>query len=281
MNLPVPPATGSARLSSSPPAARPLCRRYDLCGDCLHTLSQPLTAAWGSLELLLAQPQHSSEALWERLQEALEELRALTEWIRVLGDVAEEQRVSPPAAVVALNETLPAAFEVLRRSLEGWQLRLETVSGETVRVAISPELVTRALFFLLHDAFGDAAGTPAAVISLRRSEDAAEIVVAGESPALAAEPEEVLFNPFYGRRRVARRGRRGGFGLAVAKRIIESHHGLIRAQFLESNRLCFHIRLPLAPGNGSLPPGASQPPACFLPAPASGEDGSPKTLRKI
>jgi signal transduction histidine kinase len=234
----------------------------------LHNLSQPLTAVWGSLEMLMARPDRQGDGQLERIQEALDELRALAEWIRVLGDIVEDHRAARPEGGLSLRDILREVIDAIRLSPENKPLRLDFRCEEDVRVDMNADLLSRAILFLLHDSFGAVSDGSASVILRLHSDEGAEILIAGKHLSVLTESIENLFSPFHGARRAAAQSRRGGFGLAIAKRIIELNNGTIQAEIQNAEDLSFRIRLP-----------RSSHPA--VPAPDNPENSTPTARRQI
>jgi PAS domain S-box-containing protein len=78
-------------------------------------------------------------------------------------------------------------------------------------------------------------------IRARRGDGTVELVVADDGPGIPPSLRETLFQPFVTTKREGT-----GLGLMICKRIVEAHHGTIRAGTAEGGGAAFTIALPLA-----------------------------------
>ncbi len=84
-------------------------------------------------------------------------------------------------------------------------------------------------------------------VSATRSDDDVIIRITDQGPGIAADERELIFRRFYSERPASEDfGRHSGLGLAIARTIIEGHHGSISAHDREdgANGACFQISLP-------------------------------------
>ena len=77
--------------------------------------------------------------------------------------------------------------------------------------------------------------------SLSERTGMAELLVADTGPGLSPEVRERLFLPYFSTKQ-----RGTGLGLAIAAKIVQDHHGHIRAEQRGALGACFVIELPLA-----------------------------------
>jgi signal transduction histidine kinase len=74
-----------------------------------------------------------------------------------------------------------------------------------------------------------------------------QVSVADNGPGIAAADRERLFDRFYRAEQSRTRAKGGaGLGLAIAKKIVEAHHGTIGVASPPEGGTVFSIRLPLA-----------------------------------
>jgi two-component system sensor histidine kinase ChvG len=114
--------------------------------------------------------------------------------------------------------------------IEGEDMRLERVLNNLLDNAVS---------------FSPAAGV--VEISATRSDDDVIIRIADQGPGIANEERELIFRRFYSERPQGEDfGKHSGLGLAIARTIIEGHHGSISADDREDGATgaCFQICLP-------------------------------------
>jgi C4-dicarboxylate-specific signal transduction histidine kinase len=79
------------------------------------------------------------------------------------------------------------------------------------------------------------------IVATGVSGEQAEILVGDSGPAIAADHLKDVFDPFF-----TTKTRGTGMGLAIARTIVEAHHGQIFAENRNSGGAMFRIKLPLA-----------------------------------
>jgi len=77
-------------------------------------------------------------------------------------------------------------------------------------------------------------------VSTARASNQAEIRIADTGPGIAAGDLANVFNPFFSTKPEGM-----GMGLAIAKTIVEAHHGTMVAENLPAGGALFTVRLPI------------------------------------
>jgi len=119
--------------------------------------------------------------------------------------------------------------------------------GEPLRVNGDMSHLTRATSNLLGNALKYGGDAPEVTLRVRRA--AAGVVISVEDRGDGLEPSEIsrLFEPFYRGQRASEAHIPGsGLGLALVKRIVESHGGRVSAMNAASGGALFTIELPAA-----------------------------------
>jgi two-component system sensor histidine kinase BaeS len=113
------------------------------------------------------------------------------------------------------------------------------------------------------------AGTSIVVRAQKLADGGVEIQVTDRGPGIAPADRERIFEKFYRGKHGATLAVRGtGLGLAVARQIVEAHHGTIGVTSTVGEGSMFWVRLPsLAPADAvGAPPVSQSPPPAALPA---------------
>ena len=78
-----------------------------------------------------------------------------------------------------------------------------------------------------------------------RRPGAVEVVIRDDGPGIPAEVRDKIFYPF-----VTTKEGGSGIGLAMARKIVECHHGMIDVAVGEQGGTAFTLRLPVAVDHG-------------------------------
>jgi len=175
----------------------------------------------------------------EVILSSVESMRLLVDQF---GALAEFPAAQPRAA--SLHEIVESALLLFHGRLEG--IRIETYFSPALPpVLADPEALKRALANLIDNA---AEAMNASFHRVLRVETAlsersgmAELLVADTGPGLSPEMRERLFLPYFSTKQ-----RGTGLGLSIAAKIVQDHHGTIRAEQRGASGACFIIELPLA-----------------------------------
>ena len=122
-----------------------------------------------------------------------------------------------------------------------------TVMGEDVRLE-------RMLTNLIDNAVSFSSLTGLVEISATRADDEIIIRISDEGPGVPEQEREAIFRRFHSERPQSENfGKHSGLGLAIARTIIEGHHGRIRVRDRVDGKpgACFEIALPCAEASTS------------------------------
>ncbi len=158
------------------------------------------------------------------------------------GALAEFPAAQPRAA--SLNEIAEDALLLFHGRLGG--IRVETNFFRALPpVLADPEGLKRALANLIDNAAEAMNGSFHRVLrvetTLSERSGMAELLVSDTGPGLSPEVRERLFLPYFSTKQ-----RGTGLGLAIAAKIVQDHHGTIRAEQRGASGACFVMELPLA-----------------------------------
>ena len=150
---------------------------------------------------------------------------------------------------ISLAESVQAAVLGLRS--------LESDRHGAVKVDIAPDLplingdasnLTRAVSNLIANALKYSGDSPQVSVEVRARGGEVEVVVSDSGPGLAPSEIPHLFEPFYRGQKASEAQIPGsGLGLALVKRIAESHGGRVSASNTPKGGAAFTLSLPCAP----------------------------------
>jgi two-component system, OmpR family, sensor kinase len=216
--------------------------------DASHELRTPLTSVRGYLDLAL-DGELSPASLTESLRRARSESRRMGDLVEdlfllaqldqgrtlrqervdlgvVIEDAASDARAMEPARTIEVDRAVGGDTVV-----EGDQHRLRQVVASLVQNA------------LVHT-------PPTATIKLvvRPMRDSVIVDVADDGPGLPAGLQHNVFDRFTrGEQSRSRQTGGAGLGLAIARSIVEAHHGTISVDATPGSGCTFSIRLPRSP----------------------------------
>ena len=216
-----------------------------------HEIKNPLTPISLSAERIL---RHLHRADFDRfhgestaaIRKSGEVILSSVETLRLLvdqfGALAEFPAARPRSA--SLNEIAESALALFQGRLEG--ILIETAfAPELPPVLADPEALKRAVANLIDNAAEAMTASFHRVLRLETSlserTSMAVLTVSDTGPGLSAEVRERLFLPYFSTKQ-----RGTGLGLAITSKIVQDHHGTIRAEQCGASGACFFIELPLA-----------------------------------
>ena len=222
-------------------------RRGDLVAFLAHDLKTPLTSVMGYLTLLKDDPGLTPEQRAKYTGIALDKARRLEELLGEFFDITRmdlegEPGERRPIQLSMLLEQLSDEFYPLFAEKE---LRCSVEIQHHLVVPGDPDKLARVFDNVLRNAVSYSAPGGRVDIHARSVGRQAEITIRNEGLEIPEGELANIFQKFY-RLDAARSSRTGGagLGLAIAKEIVESHGGTIRAE--SNGRLTsFVISLPL------------------------------------
>ncbi|WP_442895108.1 sensor histidine kinase [Bradyrhizobium sp. AZCC 2230] len=218
----------------------------ELTTSIAHELNQPLGAILTNTETAELMLNASSPDI-DEVRQILADIRRddhrASEVIRRLRSVLKKRPFE--IEEVELNDTVREAIGLVRAVADGRSIMLTYVpafaylhvKGDPVQL----QQVVLNVIINAMDAVSDADTKKREVsVSTLRAGNQAEIKVADTGPGIAAGDLANVFNPFF-----TTKPQGMGMGLAIAKTIVEAHHGTIAAENQPSGGALFTIRLPI------------------------------------
>jgi two-component system sensor histidine kinase KdpD len=202
--------------------------RSALLDSVTHEFRTPLTAIKLSVTTLLGPDPVSPEERQDLLTVINEESDRLN---RLVGEAAEmaqldARQVELRCEAHSVSDVISAAMEMSKQSVAGREVRLQ-LPLDLPAVYVDRERIAEVLMQLLENAAKySPAGTPIA-IAAEAAGTGVRISVADQGPGIDDMEQSLIFEKFYRGRDQRYRVQGTGMGLAIAKAIVQAHHGSI------------------------------------------------------
>ncbi|MBR0722577.1 HAMP domain-containing histidine kinase [Bradyrhizobium manausense] len=225
--------------------------RYSTVGELTTSIAHELNQPLGSIltnaetaELLLKANSPDLDEIRQILADIRRDDQRASEVIRRLRAVLKKT----PFEVknIELNDTVREAIGLAKTVADGRRITLTYMPFQTeLHVKGDPVQLQQVILNLIinaMDAVSDAdTGKREVSVSTLRTGHQAEIRITDTGPGIAAPDLENVFDPFF-----TTKPQGMGMGLAIAKTIVEAHHGVIAASNQLAGGALFTIRLPMA-----------------------------------
>ncbi|MEW8509129.1 MAG: HAMP domain-containing sensor histidine kinase [Candidatus Thiodiazotropha sp.] len=216
-----------------------------LINDISHELRSPLTRLRLQIGLLEKKLDAEQVQHLERMDREVSRLDELVEQVLTMArmETFKDEPLQDYVDLVVLLEELTRVIELEAKAKE-CRLKLACAQKELV-ISASKELLRRAIENVLRNAVQHSVPGSTISASLNVYPDYCEILVQDGGQGLDPTLLESIFKPFF-RADPSRKSKQGhGLGLAIAKRAVTLHRGLISARNHEQGGLAVTIKLPL------------------------------------
>lgn len=226
-------------------------RRAQLLADISHELRTPLTVLRGEADVALRGrpgPEELRGALERIGGEAADLSALLDDLIAVARTEAESQQHEPTE--LRLDEVVAAAVQDGAVLAEPREVTIVTRLGDSgARVAADFRRLKQALMIGLDNAVKHAPPGSTITVSTGREGREALVRIADQGPGLSEEDRSRAFERFYrGKDERALLNQGLGIGLAIARDIVDRHHGSIRLDNGAAGGAVLTLGLPLLTG---------------------------------
>ncbi|MFZ1361246.1 MAG: ATP-binding protein [Candidatus Saccharimonadales bacterium] len=212
--------------------------------DASHELRTPLAIMKSEIEVTLRDPNASKQELREILESNLEEVDKLGRLSKVLLQLSKIDHTDIVMEKLALELVLR---DVIKRQNQPASRITLTSTPRTPAARGNQESIEELCMILLDNALKYSPSDSLVSIKLSRRGNRACIEMTNTGKGISAQDLPHIFDRFYradtSRTSTAQSGH--GLGLALAKRIIEIHHGELLATSARNHATTFTILLPI------------------------------------
>lgn len=224
--------------------------RYSAVGELTTSIAHELNQPLGSIltnaetaELMLKARSPDLDEIGHILADIRRDDQRASEVIRRLRSVLRKTPFE--IRKLELNDTVWEAIGLAAAVADGRRIALSYVPAVTaLPIKGDPVQLQQVILNLIinaMDAISDADMKKRDVsVATVRAGNLAEIRIADTGPGVAAGDLASVFNPFF-----TTKPEGMGMGLAIAKTIVEAHHGMIAAENLPAGGALFTVRLPI------------------------------------
>jgi signal transduction histidine kinase len=228
--------------------------RRELVANVSHDLRTPLASLRGYLDtLLLKHDSLSADQRKEYLAVAVRQSTHLGKLVSDLFELAklESQETRPRQEWFSLGELIQDVAQKFRLEAEGKNVPVETDFGNGAALVWADiALIERVLENLIENALRHTEPGGAIRMALRGDDGFVEVLVSDTGRGIPAEALAHVFDRSFS---LDRDHRRGGLGLAIAKRILELHGSSIAVTSTPGEGTRFSFRLPRGDHAADLP----------------------------
>jgi signal transduction histidine kinase len=218
-----------------------------------HESKNPLASILGHLELIAFEPERTRSLTdsTEAIERAAERMRSMVDNLLLLAEVADVDAVLD-LEPVDLTAVVGEAFDLVRLTAEHKHLRVivETPPAPVYAYGDEHELFQTCVNLISNAVkYTPPGGTIR--ISLRRTADDIELVVADTGIGISVADQDRLFDEFFRSTDAAALATPGtGLGLSIVHRVVERHRGSIAVDSDLGTGSRFTVTLPSPPDKG-------------------------------
>lgn len=218
--------------------------RRQMTADIAHDLRSPLSVIAGYTEALSDGKLPSSPEIYDILHQETRHLNRLVDDLRTLSlaDAGELSLILLPAQPGALLERVAARHAVAAEE-NRLSLRLE-IAPDLPLISVDAERMAQVFDNLILNAFRYT--SPGGIITLSAETTGGQVrmLVRDNGSGIAPEDLPLIFDRFYRGDKARQGSGESGLGLAIAKSLVEAHHGIITVDSIPGEGTTFTIHLP-------------------------------------
>ena len=221
-------------------------RQRQFAADASHELRTPLAVVLASADLLRSDTSITSPFLKQVIEDVRDEVKKMT---KLVGDLltvartdgkANQLKISHMDIVSAARQTV----RIMRPFAEKKDIVIEEVLPKKLEIYADEQKIRQLILILVDNAVKYTQEHGKIKVSLMAEKGEIHLTVADNGIGIEPEHRERIFDRFY-RVDKARSRRMGGngLGLAIARGIVEAHHGEISLESAVNEGTTFHVRL--------------------------------------
>lgn len=222
-------------------------RKNDLVMYLAHDLKTPLSSVIGYIALLRDENQISDELRERYLSIALDKAERLEDLLNEFFEITRFNlsNITLVYRKINLTKILEQLAYEFKPMLAEKNLKCEFETQADIMLSCDANKLQRVFDNLLRNAVSYCYENTSIQVTAEKTDDHVLLKIMNEGDTIPQERLERIFEQFY-RLDVSRSSSTGGagLGLAIAKEIVELHHGQISAHS-ESGITCFEVTLPI------------------------------------
>ena len=205
-----------------------------------HELGAPLNVIDARADQLLSHPDAAPEKRERNLQIIRTQVARITHIVRQLLNLARPYNLH--FAPVAVDDLIKSALEPFENDAENQKIEISLTAEQDLIVSADRDFLIQVMTNIFQNAVQAMDGAGELRVECKHAESFAVIEVSDTGRSIAPENLDRIFDPFYTTKDI---GQGIGLGLAVSRRIVEEHGGMIDAANNAQKGASFTIYLPL------------------------------------
>jgi signal transduction histidine kinase len=225
--------------------------REEILAIVSHDLKNPLSSVVMSNQLLEDARQEMSRddaALVRRPIEIID--RSTKQMDRLIEDLLDFARIesgtlSLKLALIPAEKLVRDGIELIRHHSNRKRIKIEvTAPPQSPLVHCDPQRITQVFYNLLGNAVKFSPSDSTIAVNMSVSDPLLTVEIHDQGPGIPKENLEKIFQKYWKVKANSKNG--AGLGLYIARKIVESHGGKLRADSVEGQGSLFTMTLPLA-----------------------------------
>lgn len=222
-------------------------RQRQFAADASHELRTPLAVVLASADLLRSDPTITSPFLKQVIEDVRDEVKKMTKLVSDLLTVARTDGKALQLKPVRMDIAAVArqTVRMMRAFAEKKDIAIKEMLPSHMEIYADEQKIRQLILILIDNAVKYTLDHGHIMVSIVLSENGrVHLSVADSGIGIAAEDQGRIFDRFY-RVDKARSRRMGGngLGLAIAREIVEAHHGTITLESEVGKGTIFHVYL--------------------------------------
>jgi len=221
-------------------------RQRQFAADASHELRTPLAVVLASADLLRSDTSITSPFLKQVIEDVRDEVKKMT---KLVGDLLTVARTDGKANQLKISHMDIASVarqtvRIMRPFAEKKDIVIEEVLPKKLELYADEQKIRQLILILVDNAVKYTQEHGKIKVTVASEKGEIRLAVADNGIGIEPEHRERIFDRFY-RVDKARSRRMGGngLGLAIAREIVEAHHGSISVESAANKGTTFHVRL--------------------------------------
>ena len=222
-------------------------RQRQFAADASHELRTPLAVVLASADLLRSDPTITSPFLKQVIEDVRDEVKKMTKLVSDLLTVARTDGKALQLKPVRMDIAAVArqTVRMMRAFAEKKDIAIKEMLPSHMEIYADEQKIRQLILILIDNAVKYTLDHGHIMVSIVLSENGRiHLSVADSGIGIAAEDQGRIFDRFYRVDKVRSRRMGGnGLGLAIAREIVEAHHGTITLESEVGKGTIFHVYL--------------------------------------